>query len=169
LLLIETAQAEKDEHPKERGMTMQQQTLSQQDRNFVMEAARGGTAEVKLSQLATDRASDEEVRQFAQHMIHDHTQANQELRQLASSEGVTASDELDQEHRNLMNRLSGLKGTEFDRAYMDAMVQDHKKVVAEFEREASQGQDNELKNWASTLLPKLQRHLQMAQDLAEQY
>lgn len=149
--------------------TPQQQMLNQQDRNFIMEAAQGGTAEIKLSQLATERANDEQVKQFAQHMIHDHTQADEELMQLASSEGVTVDQELDQKHKDLMNRLSGLKDDEFDREYMDAMVQDHKKVVAEFEREISQGQDNELKQWASSILPKLQQHLQMAQQLDQQY
>jgi putative membrane protein len=49
------------------------------------------------------------------------------------------------------------------------MVKDHKKVVAEFKREASQGQDSELKNWASTTLPELQQHLQMAETLAQRY
>lgn len=146
-------------------MTTQQQMLSQQDRNFITEAAQGGTAEVKLSQLATERANDEQVKQFAQHMIHDHTQANEELMQLASSEGVTVNQELDQKHKDLMNRLSSLKSDEFDREYIDAMVQDHKKVVSEFEREISQGQDHELKQWASSILPKLQQHLQMAQQL----
>ncbi|HYE35534.1 DUF4142 domain-containing protein [Methylocaldum sp.] len=151
-------------------MTKQQhQALSQQDRHFVMEAARGGTAEVKLSQLVNERASRDEVKQFGKHMIHDHTQANKELMRLASGKGEKVSEELDEKHEKLMNRLSGLSGDEFDREYIKAMVQDHKKVVAEFEREASQGQDEDLKHWAGKILPKLQQHLQMAQDLAKRH
>lgn len=169
LLLIGTTQAEKEHYHKEKDMVTQTPELSKQDRNFVMEAARGGMAEVKLSQLATDRASHKEVKQFAQHMVHDHMKANQELKQLASSADLSIPEEMDQEHRNLMNRLSGLRGAEFDREYINAMVKDHKKVVAEFKREASQGQDGELKNWASTTLPELQQHLQMAETLAQRY
>jgi putative membrane protein len=150
-------------------MTKQQQALSQQDRHFVMEAVRGGTAEVKLSQLVDERASRDEVKQFGKHMIRDHTQANKELKRLASGKGETVSEELDEKHEKLMKRLSGLSGDEFDREYIKAMVQDHKKVVAEFEREASQGQDEDLKHWAGKILPKLQQHLQMAQDLVKQH
>lgn len=150
-------------------MTTQQQTLNQNDQQFVVQAAWAGTAEIRLSQLAKDRAGTDEIRDFGQHMIHDHTEANQELRQLAMNKGTPVSEELDQEHQEAMDRLKGLRGAEFDRAYLDVMIRDHRKVIAEFERETQQGGDEALRQWAGKTLPKLQRHLEMAEDIARRH
>jgi putative membrane protein len=62
-----------------------------------------------------------------------------------------------------MDRLSKLHGAAFDKAYMRDMVADHKKDIADFQKEANSGQDPDVKNWASTTLPTLQQHLQLAQ------
>jgi putative membrane protein len=150
-------------------MATQQHTLNSDDQQFMLQAAWAGMAEIRLSQLAGDRAGTDEVREFGQHMIHDHTAANQELKNLASRKGAQVSEELDREHTEAMNRLKSLKGPEFDREYINVMVRDHRKVIAEFEREAQQGEDEELKRWAGQTLPKLQRHLEMAEDIARRH
>jgi putative membrane protein len=150
-------------------MATQQQTLNSDDQQFALQAAWAGMAEIRLSQLVRDRAGTDEIREFGQHMIHDHTEANEELRQLVTRKGIQVSEELDREHTDAMNRLSGLRGKDFDREYIDVMVRDHRKVIAEFEREAQQGGDEELKRWAGMTLPKLQRHLEMAEDIARRH
>jgi putative membrane protein len=147
-------------------MTTHPETLTQKDWQFAMAAARAGTAEIRLSQLAADRAGRDEVREFGQHMIHDHSEVNQELRQLAFRKGAEVAEDLDPEHSDAMDRLSGLKGADFDREYLIVMIRDHEKAIAEFEREAIGGGDQELKLWAGQTLPKLQRHLEMARDIA---
>jgi putative membrane protein len=139
--------------------------MSRADRNFIMAAARGGMAEVKLSQLAADRATNDAVKQFAQRIVQDHGKANDELAQLAQQKGLTMPKDMDATHQKVMTQLSQLSGAAFDRAYMQNMVKDHEKVVAAFEREASRGADPDVRAWATKTLPTLREHLQMARGI----
>ncbi len=140
--------------------------LASTDRKFVMEAAMGGMAEVELGRVAVERASSDSVKQFGQRMIDDHTRANEELMQLASSLGVTLPTALDAKHQALLAKMSRLSGAAFDREYMKQMVKDHEKSVALFQREATRGSHADLKSFASQKLPTLQEHLQMARSMA---
>lgn len=140
--------------------------VSESDKHFVTEAAKGGMMEVELGRLATERGESAAVKQFGQRMVDDHTRANNELKQIASSKGVTLSTEMDAEGKEIMARLSKLKNEEFDRAYMEDMVKDHTKDVSDFQREASEGADKDVKGYASKTLPTLQEHLRMAQSIA---
>lgn len=128
---------------------------------FMMEAARGGMAEVELSKLATTKAQNPEVKKFAQQMIQDHTNANTELKQLAGKKNVTLPTELDAEHKALKDSLSSLSGAAFDKAYVNAMVSDHEKTVNLFKTQAGGGTDADAKAFAAKTLPKLQGHLDM--------
>lgn len=140
--------------------------LSDADKKFINDAASGGLAEVEMGRLATQKGQSAEVKKFGQRMIDDHTKANNELKQLASSKGITPPKEPNSEEKATMDRLSKLKGEEFDRAYMDDMVKDHTKDVADFEKESTQGADKDVKAFASKTLPTLQDHLRMAQSIA---
>jgi putative membrane protein len=136
---------------------------SNPDRGFVEKAAMGGMAEVELGNLAQQKASSAEVKQFAARMVEDHGKANDELKQLASSKGIPLPTALDRKHRSDMDRLGKLSGAEFDRAYMSHMLDDHKKDVAEFKKQATSGKDSDLKAFASKSVPVLEQHLQLAQ------
>jgi putative membrane protein len=133
------------------------------DKTFATEAAQGGQAEVEMGQLAAQKATSPQVKQFGQRMVTDHTQANQELVQLAASENLSLPTQVDAKHKADMDRLRGLSGTAFDTAYMQDMVQDHQKDVADFQKEAQSGTDPALKSFAQKYLPIIQEHLQMAQ------
>lgn len=137
------------------------------DRQFFMKAASGGMAEVKLAQLATDHAKSDEVKKFAQHLIDDHTKANEKLLGIVSDKGIKAPKQLDRKHQAVLDKLSSLRGEEFDRAYIETMVKDHEEDVRLFEREARTGTDDALKGFAEKVLPTLREHLRMAQDLAK--
>jgi putative membrane protein len=139
-------------------------SLSHSDRKFIEEAAKGGMAEVELAKVAQERASSPEVKQFAQRMEQDHSKANEQLRQLAQEKGVTmpAGPKLSDNHE--MSKLSKLQGEEFDRAYMDHMVKDHKKDVKEFRKEAQKAKDPDVKAFAQQTAPILEEHLQLAQN-----
>lgn len=137
--------------------------LSASDRKFVMNAAMGGMAEVSLGQLAVQKASSADVRQFGQRMVDDHTKANDNLKQVAAQKGLTLPTALDAKHQADMDKLSKLSGDAFDRAYMKDMVKDHQQDTKEFQNEANKGQDADIKSFASTTLPVLQEHLSMAQ------
>ena len=135
------------------------------DRKFVTEAAIGGMAEVRLGQIAAQKAMDDEVKQFGQRMVDDHSRANGELKQIASRKGLTLPTELDPIHLEIVDRLSNLAGPDFDRAYMGEMVKDHTRDVSDFERASIVAQDADVKSFAGKTLPTLREHLEMAQAL----
>lgn len=141
-------------------------TAASPDRTFAMKAARGGLAEVELGRIASQNASDDSVKQFGQRMVDDHSKANDELKQIASSKGIALPTAASGKDKKTAGRLQKMSGADFDRAYMKDMVADHKADVAEFEREAKSGRDPELKAFAEKTLPTLKEHLQMALDAA---
>ena len=135
------------------------------DRNFMMEAAMGGLMEVALGRLAVAQGSSDVVKQFGQRMVDDHSKANSELMQLASTKGVTLPTELDQKHRNAVTKMSRLTGANFDMAYAKAMMSDHVKDVSAFEKQSMKGSDADLKAFAANTLLTLKEHLDMAKGL----
>jgi putative membrane protein len=138
-------------------------TLDRSDRKFIEEAAKGGMAEVEMGQLASERAQSPDVKQFGQRMVQDHSKANDELKQLASSKGVDVPAQTDKSHQKKMEKLQKLSGAQFDKQYMDDMVKDHKKDVKEFQKEAKSAKDPDVKSFAAKTTPTLQEHLQMAE------
>jgi len=140
--------------------------VSAADKKFMTEAAQGGMEEVELGRLAAANGSDPDVKSFGQRMVDDHTKANDQLKQVAQSKGVTLPTDMTKSQHNDMNKLSKMTGADFDKAYMKMMVKDHKKDVAEFKKESKSGKDADVKSFASTTLPTLEEHLKMAQDTA---
>lgn len=136
------------------------------EHRFVMDAAVGSMAEVELGRLATERASNDRVKQFGQRMVTDHGKANDELKALAQTKNITLPSDLDERHKATRDRLAKLSGDAFDRAYMREMVMDHRKDVTEFRRESQSGKDPDIKAWAAKMLPTLEDHLKQAQDIS---
>lgn len=139
-------------------------TLSDADKKFVTKAAEGGIAEVNLSTIAAQKATNPDVKSFANRMVNDHGKANDELKQLATNKGVTLPTVTDKEHQDLADKLQKESGKKFDKDYMDAMVKDHDKTVSAFEKESKDAKDADLKTWVSSTLPTLQDHLKMAKE-----
>lgn len=139
------------------------QDKAKTDQEFVKDAAQGGMLEVKLGKLATEHAGNDAVKKFGQRMVDDHSKANKELKDLAAKKGITLPTSLDQKHQTMIDKLSKMNGADFDRAYMSAMVKDHQDDVAEFETEARNGKDADIKAWAAKTLPTLREHLKLAQ------
>ena len=98
-------------------------------------------------------------------MVTDHTPMNQQLMQLAQAKGVTPPADLDPAHQAILARLQRERGATFDRDYMRGQVSDHQAMIALFQREAQEGSDPDLKNFATQGLPVMQQHLQTAQSL----
>ena len=136
------------------------------DQAFAKEAAAGGLAEVALGNLAKQKASSPDVKAFGDRMVTDHSKANDELKQWASTNNVTLPTEVDAKAKATEERLSKLSGGAFDTAYMKDMVADHKKDVAAFKKESTSGRNADLKAWAGKTLPTLEDHLKMAQETA---
>jgi putative membrane protein len=129
------------------------------DGAFAMKAAQGGMAEVKLGQLAADKATNPDVKAFGQQMVDDHSKANNELKSTAESENMTLPSDVNAKQQAMYDKLSKMSGAAFDKAYVNDMVKDHEEDVKEFQKEASNGKDPKMKEFASTTLPVLQGHL----------
>lgn len=140
--------------------------LAPADKQFIKKAAQGGLAEVQLGQLATEKADSPDVKQFGQKMVDDHSKANDQLKQVASTKGVTVPDQLNAKDAAIKARLEKLSGKAFDRAYMQNMVIDHTKDVSKFRTESKNGKDPDVKNFASQTLPTLKDHLKQAKSIA---
>jgi putative membrane protein len=134
------------------------------DDTFAKKAAAGGMVEVEMGKLAADKATNDDVKAFGKRMVDDHTKAGEQLKQVAKQENIQLPTELSAKDKAEKDRLSKLSGDAFDRAYINHMVMDHKKDVADFQKEANNGQDDAIKNFAQQTLPTLQDHLKQAED-----
>ncbi len=103
---------------------------------FVDEAAINNMAEIQLSQLAVQRAQDPGVKQFAQTMVDQHTQALDQLKQAASAQGLQVPSDLDSKHQKMQSRLSNASGASFDKQYMNDMIAAHKQAERLLKKEA---------------------------------
>ncbi len=134
-------------------------SLSDQDKEFADDAAKGGMLEVMLGKLAETNASNPAVKALGAMMVKDHTQANDELKKWASTVNYNLPANLDTEKQKMYDDLKAKKGKDFDKAYADLMVSDHQKDIEEFKKEASEGTETALKSFASKTLPILEHHL----------
>ena len=139
--------------------------LARADRRFAEKAMQGGMAEVEAGKMAMDKAQDAQVKAFAKKMVDDHSKANAELTKLASAKGITPPAAVDGGHKRKMDRMSSKSGADFDRAYMDDMVDDHQATVRDFRNAAKSAKDPEIKAFAASTLPALEQHLQEAKTL----
>jgi putative membrane protein len=140
--------------------------LSDSDKTFAQQADQINMTEARLGEIVEMNAENPAVKAFGRLMTDDHSRLNHGLRGLryvGQHEGVSLTRQLDQPHREEMNRLSQLRGSAFDQAFMQAMVEGHEKAVSYFEHEGTRVHDPQLKSWAMDTLPILQQHLALAQ------
>lgn len=149
----------------EQQMAQQMETL---DAAFVAAASSGDMYEINSSQLAQERASNEDVLAFAQRMIEDHTRTSEQLTSLAAEANLTLPMALGPIHQFMLAHLTGLEGDAFERAYIEQQVLAHQTAVNLFQAEAEAGQNEALRTFASENLPILQDHLQAVMALMEQ-
>lgn len=145
------------------------------DQEFVRKHLAMGQHEIALGQLAQQKGTHPEVKRFGEMMVEDHRMAGQELKQILSQTTTgTAGDAEDRaatadadDHREMMEELRKLSGTEFDKKYIDQMVDDHQKAINDVEDKAENSKNPEVKQWASKTLPKMQQHLERAKTIQE--
>jgi putative membrane protein len=136
-----------------------------QDKMFMVKAAQGGLMEVQVADLAEQKATREDIKEFARKLKADHTAANQRLMAIAKERQVELPTDPGP-HGAMMTKLNGLSGAAFDREWVRMQVQHHRKDVADFRKQSNRGMDSDLKEFASSTLPTLEQHLQTAQSLA---
>jgi putative membrane protein len=140
--------------------------VSARDKQFMEDAAHAGYAEVEMGKLAVSKATSDAVKQFAQHMIDDHTKANDELKQIAEQKRIKLPSALDAAHRRVMTDLKAASGESFDRRYIaEAGIKDHQKAQKLFESAEKNANDADVKAYAAKTLPDINKHLEMARDI----
>ncbi len=135
--------------------------------DFTTKAATGGMMEVQLGQIAQTKAVDPRVRNFASMMVQDHSAANNELKKLAASKHIDLPGTLSADDEKKISDLNKKTGKDFDKAYMNMMLDDHKKDIDEFEKAGKNLTDQDLKNFAVQTLPTLQKHLDSAKAITK--
>ena len=132
------------------------------DTKFAVAVANGGMAEVQISQLALSKSANYDVKQLAQMMVEDHTKANQALKELAAKKNITLPATISDEKQKKYDKLASESGSDFDKDYADCMVDDHTSTIDLFKKEANNGNDSDIKAWATAIIPTLEHHLEMA-------
>ena len=134
------------------GLAMAQNPISAKDKIFMKKAAKGGMMEVAMGKLAEQNGQSDDVKSFGKRMVTDHSKANDELKSIAQQKGI---------------KLPSKEPTEkwsSDNAYMNMMVKDHEKDLAEFQAEARDGSDPDVKNFADKTAKVVQEHLDLAKE-----
>ena len=139
--------------------------VGQADKKFIKEAAIGDMGEVELGQLAQQKAKDPDVKGFGERMVKDHSQNDDQLKNLAQTQDVSLPATLSQKLQSEKSQLSKLSGAKFDQAYMVFMVSEHTKDVNKFKKEAQDAHDPAVKQYAQASLPVLESHLKQAQQV----
>ncbi len=148
------------------GKTSPTQTaLSSADKTFLTMANQSNLAEIKTSQLALKKASQQGIKDFAQKMVDDHTKAEDELKQLASTKGVTLPDDPGAKNKAAYNKLTKLSGSSFVTNYTQIQKSGHDMTIAFFQKEINNGQDADVKAYAQKYLPAIQEHDKMITDM----
>ncbi len=153
-----TASAQKEHAAKGAPMT---------DQKFVDMAAQTDMLEAHLGQMAADQAARQDVKDYAQTLVADHTGDYQQLSVLAAKDGFTVPKGLDAAHDRMIAPFEKLKGAAFDSHYIQKMIAGHTEAIGVYTKEAADAQSADLKAYASATLPTLHKHLDGAKDLAK--
>jgi putative membrane protein len=145
------------------------QKASDADKDFVKDAMEGGNAEVQLGQMASQKSNSADVKHFGEKMMTDHGKMNQDMTPIAQSLGVTPPTGTPMSAKATEANLKMKSGDSFDKAYIEDMVKDHRKDLAEFKKEAATANDPELKKAAQQGTTVISEHLRMAEKLAQDH
>jgi putative membrane protein len=141
--------------------------LSNADRQFLITVAKSDMTEAHEGQMAEDQASRTDVKDFGKTLVQDHTQSYEHLAELAAKTGVSIPKGIDTAKDPSIQRLAHLKGSRFESAFDSDEIGSHKRALALFKREAANGQDADVKAFASNMIPVLEKHLQLAEQCAK--
>ena len=137
------------------------------DQKFVEFASTNDQFEIQAARLAERNAQDDQIKQMARQIAHDHQQSSQKLKQAAQQAGIQVSEQLKPHQQAMLQELQEMQGQEFDRAWLYGNVAGHTKAVLKFRDEAREGQNEQIKEFAQHALPTIQKHLQHAQEMAQ--
>lgn len=135
------------------------------DKKFLATASQANVDEIKLSELAEQKATNPAVKAFAEKMVTEHKQIGASMKPFAESWGMTPPDSMDADHQKEWDKLNGMSGADFDKEYIDQMVTDHTKALDLFTTEAKDSKDAKFKAAVIKAKTKVAAHKNMAYDL----
>jgi putative membrane protein len=146
-----------------RGTSSIPPSVSKDDAQFVVNTADAGMTEIQAGQLAEQQGVAKDVKAYGAMMVKDHTAAADKLKAIAAAKNVTLPVALSPDAQNTINDLQKKQGKDFDKAYIDQMISDHKKVISAFESESKNGSDADIRGFADSTLHTLRHHLDEAE------
>ena len=162
----ETTEKENDAKIEATAPTDSASHANKDDADWIVETASGGMLEVEAGKLAGEKAISPEVKKFAQHLVDDHTAANNDLKKLAEAKNVTLPADLIDKDLKVLNDLKEKKaGADFDKKFISDMISDHKDDIDKFEKAADKANDPAIKDFAAKTLPTLIKHREMAEKI----
>jgi putative membrane protein len=137
------------------------------DKAFIEKAAMGGMTEVSLGKLAGEKGESKEVKDFGEKMVKDHTKIADNLKEVAGKLGTTLPEKVDATHEAKIDKMEKKSGTDFDSAYVNAMVMAHEKDIAAFEQAGKETKNADLKKFIDDSLPTMKEHLEMIKKFSQ--
>jgi putative membrane protein len=137
------------------------------DKQFIMNIALRGMREIDLAKVALDKSSNPAIKEYAAKVVEEQTKATGALKRIAGKQSIAIPAALDPKEQTEVDRIAKLSGADFDRAYTRDQVKNHERSLREFQREAKDGQDEQVKAFAVRVLPIVEQHLQTARDLTK--
>jgi putative membrane protein len=139
--------------------------LSPAGKLFIKDAASINLMEIQLGRIAQDKGDTQDVKDYGESMVLDHSEANEELQDIARQKNLRLPAQVERKHTQMIARLSKLSGSRFDRRYLQTMVQNHQKSIERFKKAIGKVKDPDLKAWSVAMLPVLEHHLQEAKEI----
>ena len=136
------------------------------DKMFIAEAAEGGLKEIQFSQLALQKSNSDQIKTYAQKMVTDHTQLNNDMQPFAQQAGITPPTQLKPKDQAEYDQLNKLSGDAFDKKYVQAMAKDHHKDLREFKQEEASAADPTFKSTVQNGEKVIQEHTDMIDRIA---
>jgi len=146
-----------------RGVSTIPPSVSKDDAQFVVNTADAGMTEIQAGQLAEQMGMAKDVKKYGAMMVKDHTAAADKLKAIAASKNMTLPSTLSPDAQKTIDDLQKKQGKDFDKAYIDQMITDHKKVISAFESESKNGSDADIRGFADSTLHTLRHHLDEAE------
>lgn len=147
---------------------LEENNTQKEEANFFVDIAEMDLIEIETAKLATEKATNVEVKKYAEMLVTHHTKSSAELKNLADGRQLSLPTSLTDKGKDVYNKLNEKSGQDFDKEFIDTMIDDHEKTIRKME-DASEDNDNDqnVKVWASNKITSLTSHLQQAKMIKE--
>ncbi len=162
------AQSQQNQYSGSTDVGSSQTKADSKTTKFIKEAAEGNDSEIAMAEVGARKAQNPELKKFCEQLQQDHTQANQQLQPIAQKYGVSIEQATKGKMNHEMSRLDKeTAGAKWDQKFAEAMLKDHQKDIQKFQKAANELQAPDVKQYAETMLPKLEQHFQTAETVAK--